>query len=318
MVLFLNISLFILGLVFLSISSNLLIKTSVRLAYLFKLTTLFIGLIFIAFGTSLPEATVSLLAVIKKYKDIALGNIVGSNIANIGLVLGLSGLIRPLRVDSSLFKREVPIMVLSSLFLYIFSLDGLISRGEGLVFLLSFIFFFIFAYKSSKLSEKKEFTPQEFEASGAFKKLHSKALILILFFLSLTFLLIGANMMVNSGVNVAKFFGISPWLIAITIFAIGTSLPELAASLSASIKGVSSISVGNVVGSNIFNILFVLGIASLIRPIRLESSILRFELPFLIFFSIIVSLFMRIKDNISRGEAGVLFLSYLVFIWRVI
>ncbi|HEC69676.1 MAG TPA: calcium/sodium antiporter [Candidatus Omnitrophica bacterium] len=312
MSLFLNLVIFILGLIILSISSDFLIKSSVRLAHLLRFTTLFIGLVFIAFGTSLPEASVSLVAVIKKYKDIALGNIVGSNIANIGLVLGLSGLIKPLRVDRSLLKKEVSIMVLSTLFLYIFSLDGLLSRLEGLIFIWGFCLFFVFTCKSSKLNKDKEIDSQEFKVGGLFSKVNSKLIIFFYFLLSLAFLLVSANMMVNSGVNIAKFFKISPWIIAITVFSVGTSLPELAASISASVKKVSSLSVGNVIGSNVFNILVVLGLASLIRPITLDKSILNFELPILIIFSIIVPLF--VKSGFSRFKSFILFLGYILFL----
>lgn len=304
-----NISIFISGLILLTLSSDFLVKISVRLAYLLRLTTLFIGLIFIAFGTSCPEAAVSLTAVVKKYKDIALGNIVGSNIANIGLVLGLSALVRPLRVDNSLFKRDIPVMLFSALLLYVFCLDGLISRFEGLIFVSGFSLFCFSAYKTSKRSGEGEF-----KISGFLAKINSKFFVFFLFFISLGFLILGANLMINSGVNIAKIFGISPWIIAITVFAVGTSLPELGASLAASFKKVSSLSIGNVIGSNIFNILLVLGLASLIRPISVDLSVSKFELPLLIIFSVGVSLFMRIKNNISRFEAAVLFCSYIGFI----
>ncbi|MCD6539127.1 MAG: calcium/sodium antiporter [Candidatus Omnitrophica bacterium] len=312
MSIFLNLIIFILGLIILSISSDFLIKSSVRLAHLLKFTVLFIGLVFIAFGTSLPEATVSLVAIIKKHKDIALGNIVGSNIANIGLVLGFSGLIRPLRVDNSLLRKEVSIMILSTLLLYIFSLDGFLSRLEGLIFILVFCLFFIFTCKSSKLSKDKEIDSQKFKVSGFFSKINSKLIIFFSFLLSLVFLLASANMMVNSGVNIARFFKISPWIIAITVFGVGTSLPELAVSISASVEKVSSLSVGNVIGSNVFNILVVLGLASLIRPITLDKSILNFELPILIIFSIIVPLF--VKTGFSRFKSFILFLGYTLFL----
>jgi len=310
MPLLLNLLILIFGLILLAVSSDFLIKTSVKLACLLKLSTLFIGLILVAFGTSCPEAAVSIVAIVKKYKDIALGNIVGSNIANIGLVLGLSGLLRPLKIDTSLFRREIPIMLLSCVFLFIFCLDGEISRWEGLVFILGFILFCFFSYKGSRLHDDSE----DFELSGFLKRIKSKIFVFFLFFVSLLFLVVSANLMVNSGVNIAKIFGISPWLIAVTVFAVGTSLPELAASISAALKKVPSISIGNVIGSNIFNILLVLGLVSLVRPITVERSILRFELPLLIVFSIGVSLFMRTKNTLSRWEAGLLFLSYIVFI----
>lgn len=305
-----NILVLIFGLALLSYSSNYLIKTSVKLAYLLKLSTLFIGLIFVAFGTSLPEAAVSIVAVVKKYKDIALGTVVGSNIANIGLVLGISGLLRPLKVDVTLFKREIPIMLGSCALLYIFCLNGVISRLEGGVFLLGFVLFCIYSYKGSKFHKEDE----DFKLDGFLDKTKSKLFIIGLFSVSLLLLVLSANLMITTGVNLAKFFGVRPWIIAITIFAVGTSLPELAASITASLKKVSSISVGNVVGSNIFNVLLVLGLASMLRPIPIEQSTVRFELPLLIVFSIVVTLFMRLKNSLSRFQAAALFVFYLVFI----
>ncbi|MBN2120766.1 MAG: calcium/sodium antiporter [Candidatus Omnitrophica bacterium] len=300
----------ILGLVLLVVSADFLIKISVRLAWLLRLSTLFIGLILVAFGTSLPEAAVSIVAAVKNSKDIALGNVVGSNIANIGLAVGLAGLFNPLKVEKSLFRREIPVMLVSCLALYGFCWDGLICRWEGGVFLLGFAAFCFFSFKNSKAQEESE----EFTLSGPLSKTESKPLVFLIFCGCLFFLVLGADLMVNSGVNIANFFGISPWVIAITVFAVGTSLPELAASVAASIKKVSSISIGNVVGSNIFNILLVLGLASLIRPIEVDRSILNFELPLMIAFSVVVSLFMMTRNKVSRFEAGVLLLFYCIFI----
>lgn len=310
MPLFINLLILILGLALLAVSSDFLVKTSVKLAFLLKLSTLFVGLIFVAFGTSFPEASVSIVAIIKQYKDIALGNIIGSNIANIGLVLGLSCIIRPLKVDSSLFKREIPLMLISCILFFILCLDSQISRLEGIILIFLFVFFCIFSYRGSK-SHKES---QDFELKGFLKRTKSKLLISGLFITSLILLVLSSNLLVNSGVNLARYFGISNWIIAMTVFAVGTSLPELGASIAASFKKVSSISIGNVVGSNIFNILFVLGLASLIRPIQVNQGILKFELPALLIFSLILLIVLRIKYRISRWEGLILFAGYIGFI----
>ncbi len=308
-----NFFVFLLGLLVLAVSSDYLIKTSVRLAHLLRLTTLFVGLILVAFGTSLPEGSVSITAVIKQYKDIALGNIIGSNIANIGLVLGISGLLRPLKTSSSLFKREIPIMLVCPLLLFWFCWDGMISRLEGAVFIAGFIFFCILAYRGSKIIQEVEntpvFTPPRFLA-----RINSRFITFILFGACLIFVIFSANLMVNSGVNIAQSFGISPWIIGLTIFSVGTSLPELAASVSASLKNVSSISIGNVVGSNIFNILLVLGIVSIIEPITVNRAILNFELPLLIVFSVILTIFLGTNNRLSRLEASLFLMFYAIFI----
>ncbi len=310
MVLLVNSAVLILGLVLIILSSDYLIKVSVKLAYLLRLTTLFIGLILIAFGTSLPEAAVSITAVIEKHKDIALGNIVGSNIANLGLVLGVSGLLMPLKIDRSLLKRELPIMLGSALFLYVCCLDLVISRFEGAVMLAGFIIFCALSYKHSSSKD----LPGETGEKQILPSVKSKTAVFALFIVSLSLLVLGANLMVNSGVKIAEFFKVKPWIIAVTVFAIGTSLPELSASISAAVKKISSISIGNIIGSNIFNILLVIGSASLLRPISLERHVLKFELPLLIVFSLVVALLMWVKKRISRIDAGILFIGYVSFI----
>lgn len=277
---------------------------------------MFIGLIVVAFGTSAPEAGVGITAAIMDQKDIALGNIIGSNISNIGLILGLCAMVVPLKVNKSIFKRELPIMLSAVLLFYLLSLDKVIGRLDGVIFIIFFIVFIIVSYKGSKDSfDKGEL--DNFKFRKIFRKANSKPIIFALAFVSLIGVMLGAYLMVKSGARLAAIFGISPWIIGITVFAIGTSLPELVASLSASLRKVPSISVGNIVGSNIFNILFVLGIVALIRPIRLSSSLLGFEFLALLFFSVIICIFMRTGYKISRKEGLVLFLSYLIFLFYI-
>lgn len=316
MSIFSNSSLFLLGLVLLIASSDWLIQSSVKLSYIFRLTPLFIGLIVVAFGTSAPEAGVGITAAIMDQKDIALGNIIGSNISNIGLILGLCAMVVPLKVNKSIFKRELPIMLSAVLLFYLLSLDKVIGRLDGVIFIIFFIVFIIVSYKGSKDSfDQGEL--DNFKFRKIFRKANSKPIIFALAFVSLIGVMLGAYLMVKSGARLAAIFGISPWIIGITVFAIGTSLPELVASLSASLRKVPSISVGNIVGSNIFNILFVLGIVALIRPIRLSSSLLGFEFLALLFFSVIICIFMRTGYKISRKEGLVLFLSYLIFLFYI-
>ena len=277
---------------------------------------MFIGLIVVAFGTSAPEAGVGIMAAIMDQKDIALGNIIGSNISNIGLILGLCAMVVPLKINKSIFKRELPIMLSAVLLFYLLSLDKVIGRLDGIIFIIFFIVFIIVSYKGSKDSfDQGEL--DNFKFRKLFRKANSKPIIFTLAFVSLIGVMLGAYLMVKSGARLAAIFGISPWIIGITVFAIGTSLPELVASLSASLRKVPSISVGNIVGSNIFNILFVLGIVALIRPIRLSSSLLGFEFLALLFFSVIICIFMRTGYKISRKEGLVLFLAYLIFLFYI-
>ncbi|UCG34893.1 MAG: calcium/sodium antiporter [Candidatus Omnitrophota bacterium] len=309
----LNTLLLLFGLAFLIISSDWLIQGAVKVSLLFRLTPLFIGAVIVAFGTSAPEAGVGIVAVIKSHKDIALGNIVGSNIANIGLILGLCSLWRPLNVSKSVLKKEAPIMLLSAILFYVLSFDLVISRADGVIFILLFTVFCFISYKAAK-NLFNEHEIQEFKFRKTVQKLNSFFPVFTLILLSLLGLILGADFMVRGGSNLAKIFNVSPWVIGITVFAIGTSLPELAASLTAAFRKVPSISVGNIVGSNIFNVLFVLGIISLIKPIHLEASILRFELPVMLVFSAVLFTVMRTKYKITRWEGLTLLLGYVCFI----
>lgn len=295
-------------------SADYLVKCSVKLARMFALSTFFVGLILVAMGTSLPEATVSILAVLKGENALALGNVVGSNIVNIGLVLGICGILNPLTIPQTLFKREIPFMLGATMALIVFSLNGIISRIEGMFLI---CFFIIFVYTSLKTSAQGH-EENEFELKGILAETKSKSLVFFLFSFSAAVLIAGANLMVSAGINIADMLGVSPWIVAVTIFAIGTSLPELAASVSASLKKVSAISVGNVIGSNIFNIVFVIGIVALIRPIEVSKSIIAFDLPILAAFTVMFYVFMRTRFKLTRIESAFMLLGYAGFIIALI
>ncbi|MBN3041151.1 MAG: calcium/sodium antiporter [Candidatus Omnitrophica bacterium] len=308
-----NIFLFLAGLGLLILSSDWLIQSSVKLSFMYRLSPLFIGAVLIAFGTSAPEAGVSIMASIRDQNDIALGNIIGSNIANIGLIVGLCAMLRPFRVSKSMFKRELPLMLLAVLLLFLLSLDKFISRIDGIMFLVLFLFFCIFAYKGAR----KEFDHNEmsdFTLSKVLKKINSPAAAFFIILLCLIGVIFAADVMVRSGSAIAEIFGVKPWIIGLTIFALGTSLPELVTSLNAVFKKAPTISIGNIVGSNIFNILFVLGIAALIRPIAISPSLLKFELPLLLIFSFALFTVMLTGFTIKRWEGLLLFVGYLFFL----
>lgn len=310
-----NASVFAAGIFLLIGGSDFLIQGCVKFARLFKLSPLFIGIIVVAFGTSAPELAVGIIAVIKGQEAIALGNIIGSNICNIGLILGICCILRPLKVNKSIFRKELPIMLLAVALLFILSWDLVLDRVDALIFLLLFILFCLVSYRGAKLSSEGLQELNDFQFNRLFKKINSRLAVSFLSFLLIGVIVLGAHLMVHSGVNLAKIFGISPWIIGLTVFAIGTSLPELAASLSAVFKKVPSISVGNIVGSNIFNILLVLSIVAFIKPVHIaDASVRMFELPALILFSIVLFIFMRTHYKISRLEGLILLLGYAGFI----
>ncbi len=304
---------FIVGLVLLLYSSGWLVQGSVKLSFLAKLTPLFVGSVLIAFGTSAPEAGIGIMAAIRDHKSIALGNVIGSNIANIGLILGLCSLFRPIAIDKAVFKREIPIMLFAVILVYWLSFDLVIGRIDGVILIVFFLVFCFLSYRGAKLNfDENEI--KDFELKRVFKKRDSKFLAFFIIVLALAGVVFGADLMVRSGVKLANIFGVSPWIIGITIFALGSSLPELATSLVAVVKRVSSISVGNIIGSNIFNILFVLGIVALIRPVTLNPRVLKFEFPALLIFSFVCFTALRTGYKISRREGLVLFLGYIAFI----
>jgi len=309
--------LLITGLALLIFSSDKLIQGSVKLSLLFRVTPLFLGSVLIAFGTSTPEAGIGIVAALRDYRGIALGNIIGSNICNIGLILGLCALLNPLRVDKKIFKREMPIMIGVVILFYVVSIDLVISRLEGLLFLFGFFGFCILSYKGAKKSfDYKEV--ENFKLPKYLDNLNSHLAVLFIVFLSLLGVIAGADLMVRGGVKLANFLGIKPWIIGITILAVGSSLPELFASLTAASKNLHSISIGNIIGSNVFNILFILGIVAILRPIDIDPTVLRFELPVLIVFSFSLFTLMLTGYRITRWEGLGLFLGYITFLIIVI
>ncbi|OQX88199.1 MAG: hypothetical protein B6D55_00840 [Candidatus Omnitrophica bacterium 4484_70.2] len=311
-----NIFLFLLGLFLLIYSADWLIQVSTRLSLLLRLTPLFIGLIIIAFGTSAPELGVGIAAAAKNQSIIALGDVFGSNIANIGLILGICLLIRSIKINKKIFKNEFPVMVGSVILVYILSKDFTLSRLDGVIFLIVFFSFCIFSYKKAR----REFNSEELTGiriNKYLQKIESKSLLFLLIFLFLGGLIWGASLMVKGATALAKILNINLWIIGIIVFAIGTSLPELAASLSASLKGIPAISIGNIIGSNIFNILFVLGVVSLIKPVYLESSFLEFEYRMLLLFTLMPLLGIKSK-RLSRIDGVIFFISYLTFVFLVL
>ncbi len=311
-----NIFLFLVGLFLLIYSADWLIQTSVKFSLLAHLTPLFIGLIIIAFGTSAPELGVGVVAAVKNKKLIALGNVIGSNIANIGLILGICLLFQPIKIDEKIFKNEFPVMVGAVFLLYILSRDLILTRGDGIIFLIIFFCFCIFSYKKARKEFKLE-EVKEFKLNKYLRKIKSKKITFLFLILSLAGLIEGADLMIKGATALAKILKINLWIIGIIIFAIGTSLPELVASLTASLKGIPAISIGNIIGSNIFNILFILGTVSLIKPIPLSSSFLKFEYKMLFLFSLMPLLGIKSK-KLSRLEGAIFFISYLIFIFGIL
>jgi cation:H+ antiporter len=310
----LNILLFFVGLAGLYFGAEWLVKGASRFARSFNLKPVVIGLTIVAFGTSTPELVTSVLAGIKHLNDIAIGNIVGSNIANIGLILGLAALIQPLKVDMKLIIREMPIVVGISLLLYFMGWNGVLSRHEGMILLVGIIVYILYVYRMAiKESKSVEQEYLEFEDHlGIAGNRKSKDIFFIL--IGLGALVGGAHFLVNSAIYIARVIGISDLVIGLTVVAVGTSLPELATSMIAAIRKESDISIGNVLGSNIFNILAILGLAAIIQPLQINTASLRVDMPVMILFAICLIPIITWKFVLSRFQGVLLLIGYVAYV----
>lgn len=305
-----SVLMFIAGLVLLYYGADFLVDGSSRLALSYGVRPLIIGMTIVSFATSMPELMVSLLAIGQGSSDIAVGNIVGSNIANIGLILGASALVMPLMVPRSLLRRELPIMIVATLALYVMCLDGVLTRFDA-VFLLSFLLLFI--YYCLRYARHTGTDPQAPTDMVEKERSHRGRDILYIVG-GIVGLGLGANWMVTSAVTIARAFGLSELFIGMTIVALGTSLPELAASLMSAAKGEMDISIGNVIGSNIFNVLFVLGICPLLQPIAVEPAVLSLELPVVLLFSVALIPLCWHRYTVGRLKGSFLVAAYGGFI----
>ena len=259
--------LLILGIVFLVVGADFLVRGASNLAAMVRISPLVIGLTVVAFGTSAPELAVSLHAAFHGQAPLAVGNVVGSNICNVLLILGLSALVAPLVVAQQLVRLDVPIMIGVSGLVFFFSLDGAIDKSDGVVLFfggLTYTLFLLFQSRREKNPDVQDEYAQEYgPQTFSWSKVGVEALV---FFGGMAFLVVGSQLLVNSAVTIAEALDINPLIIGLTVVALGTSLPELATSMVASFRGERDIAVGNVVGSNIFNILVVLGATSALAP----------------------------------------------------
>ncbi len=302
------------GLVLLFIGAEGLIRGSSNLAIKIGITPLVVGLTVVAFGTSAPELVVSLKAALLGNSSISLGNVIGSNIANIALILGVAALIRPLDVHANVIMREIPIMIGISILLIILLLDGEIGFIDGVIFVTGIVIYSIV----NIILARKEKNPQvdaEFK-EGLESKLSIPVSILFLV-VGLGLLILGANLFVQSAVAIAKLFNVSDAIIGLTIVAVGTSLPELITSVVASYKKEADIAIGNVVGSNIFNILSILGITALVIPVS-SAGISYVDLGIMLITATVLLPLSKTGFSISRTEGAFLLFGYVAYIYYLI
>jgi cation:H+ antiporter len=305
-----TILLFILGLALLIGGAEILVRGASRLAALFGISPLVIGLTVVAFGTSSPELAVSIKAALAGQAGLALGNVIGSNICNVLLILGVAAMIAPLAVAAQLIRFDVPIMIGISLLTMLFAWDGSFSRIEGILFFLGLTAYTIFlVVQSRKESAAVQDEYAEFGATD--KSSHGWLKDIALVVGGLALLILGSRWLVSSAVVMAQHFKVSEAVIGLTVVAVGTSLPEIVTSVVASLRGKVDIAVGNVVGSNIFNLLGVLGLAGIIAPdgIAVSPAILGFDMPVMLLAAAACLPIFFTGSRISRLE-GALFFGY--------
>lgn len=303
------------GLVLLATGAEGLVRGSSALALRFGVTPLVVGLTVVAFGTGSPELFVSIQAAYKGESGIALGNIVGSNISNVALILGVSAIARPMKVRSELIKREVPLMIAITVALCLLLLDGWLSRLEGLLLVVGSISYTILAYIAAR-RDRSALVADEFK-EALVEPRRAAWLDLLFVVVGFALLLAGANLLLLGAVTIAEQFGVSQVVIGLTIVAIGTSLPELAASVVASVKREPDVAFGNAIGSNILNILLILGVAALIRPI--ETAGLRiFDIGALLASAVILLPLMWRGWVLNRWEGAILVAAYVAYLCSVV
>lgn len=303
----------LIGLTLLVVGGEFLVRSSVALSFKFNISKMVIGLTVVSFATSMPELLVSLQAALEGFSDISLGNVIGSNIANIGLVLGITAIIGDLAIDKDFYKFNWPVMVSLSLLLYGFlANDGTISRFEGLVFLLGIIAYLILLIRRAR--KNAEVIPDEvdeaLQTTSSFK-------IIAWLIIGISALYFGSELLVNGAVDLAEAIGVSERVISVTMIAIGTSVPELAASVIAALKKEKALSLGNLIGSNIFNIASVLGLTAIIKPIVMQSKqVLSVDILWMLGFALILLplIFLPKKFVFTRYKGFVIFIAYTIFV----
>lgn len=309
MELIIQIILLVLGFVLLIKGADILVDGASNIAYYFKISTIVVGLTIVAFGTSAPEVAVSITSALDGNSSLYMGNIIGSNIFNILCVIGISALISNLSVDKVIIKRDFPFTVISSIGLLLIAyFFGEINRIFGLIFLIVLI---VYVYNTVKESKKSITEDDIVEAKISVPK------SIIFIIIGLVGVIVGSDLVVNSSSYIASTFGLSDALIGLTVVAIGTSLPELVTSLTALKKGEHGMVIGNVIGSCIFNILFITGITNVILPTPIEPKMI---LDILIMTLIIIlgSTFARTQEEIDRKEGLVLFILFIIYMAFII
>ncbi|MCP5346885.1 MAG: calcium/sodium antiporter [Gammaproteobacteria bacterium] len=305
-----NSFLLLLGFFILGLGAEFLVRGSSTLALKLGIKPLVIGLTIVAFGTSAPELAVSVDSALNDRSSIALGNVIGSNIANIGLILGIMAMITPVTIDLQLVRRQIPLVIASSLFLWLLLQDRQLDMLDGVFLTFGLVLFLLFNYQQAR---KDRAACELIEASPVISTPHKPGLFYVgLLLVGLIMLVYGSGLFVDSAVELARLLGISEAVIGLSIIAVGTSIPEMATSMVAAYKKEPGLAVGNVVGSNLFNILGILGITALLKPVS-GSEFNLVDLGVMLSYAVILLPFAWTHLRISRLEGSVLLAGYVAY-----
>jgi cation:H+ antiporter len=313
--------LFIGGLAILILGADLLLRGATRLAAAFGISPLAIGLTIVAVGTASPEIAVSLQSAISGQGDLTLGNVLGSNIFNILFILGITAILVPIVIAEQLIRMDAPIMLAASLLVFAFALDGNLGMLDSVILLTCLIAYTLFALRQSRAESQK--VQDEYAEEFAQKQprtTKNTTINIFLILLGLSLLAVGSRWLVDSAVAIARALRVSELIIGLTIVAVGTSLPEVTTSVIAALKKESDIAVGNAIGSNIFNLLGVLGLGALLSPggIPVAEHILRFDFLVMIFVALVSLPIFYIDNRISRVEGGLLLTYYVLYMAYIV
>ena len=307
------------GIVVLYFGAEWLVRGASRLASSLGVSPIVIGLTVVSLGTSAPELVVCLVAALQGNPGLAIGNVMGSNLANIGLILGLTSLIHPLEVKHRVVWREMPVMLLITFAIYPIAFDRVLSRMDGFMLLLVLLAYLVWVFRSGHPDEiKSSHGPRDSMATSeeAASLLNLKDIGHVA--LGSAFLVLGGYCIVKGAVEVASALGISEVIIGLTVVAIGTSLPELATSLVAAMRQEVDIAVGNIIGSNIFNLTAIFGTTAIVRPIMIPETVLSRELAGVVFMSLLLLPILRNGWQIKRWEGALLLTAYIGMGWWLI
>jgi cation:H+ antiporter len=308
---------FLVGLGILYIGAEWLVKAATQMALHYGIRPIVVGLTIVALGTSLPEFFINFFATFTGEHDLALGNIIGSNICNIALILGSSAMILPLAVKPQMLTKEYPLMLGAMVLFYLVALDGQISQWDGIFMVIGLLGVMTFLFIDAKRHPNTPLADQAADGEQA-DELRSPWMKTLYTVAGMIFLAGGAHLMVRGAVNMANMMGIDHVVIGLTIVAIGTSLPELAASMVGVIRQEADLSVGNVLGSNILNVLFVVGVIAIISPLEVGSQSLGIHFPVMLGFSVLILPLAWTQYCITRWEGGLLFAGFLGYMTYLI